>query len=211
MANPRRIPRAEDFNLEVEVEAASSQLTELVWQAMDEDGVSRAELARRLGVAPPQVTQLLRGQRNWTLRTIVEALYVLDRRLDIAAKRRSDMGDQDAGSALVFEAKTTESPSTPDQVLQYLANVRAQTQRAGAPASSLRWISSSGASDQPQFRDIELWLHDRNSERIGRYQHPTAPWRRQADDELERAAEDTDSDWREPAVATGERERMLVA
>jgi len=41
--------------------------------AMDEAGVTRAELARRLGITPGAVTQILSG-RNLTILTFVKVL-----------------------------------------------------------------------------------------------------------------------------------------
>lgn len=43
---------------------------------MEQQGVTRAELARRLGTSRANVTQLLRG-RNVTLRTLAAAVHVL--------------------------------------------------------------------------------------------------------------------------------------
>jgi|GEM_PF-1552517 len=44
---------------------------------MDEQDVSRSELARRIGVKPPHVTRLLQGQDNFTLRTLTRIAYAL--------------------------------------------------------------------------------------------------------------------------------------
>lgn len=42
----------------------------LAWR-MDEQGISRAELARRLGTSPAYITKILRGNINFTLETLV--------------------------------------------------------------------------------------------------------------------------------------------
>jgi transcriptional regulator with XRE-family HTH domain len=44
---------------------------------MDEQKVSRSELARRIGVKPPHVTRLLQGQDNFTLRTLTRIARAL--------------------------------------------------------------------------------------------------------------------------------------
>lgn len=44
---------------------------------MDDQDVSRSELARRIGVKPPHVTRLLQGQDNFTLRTLTRIAYAL--------------------------------------------------------------------------------------------------------------------------------------
>lgn len=81
----RRAERPEDFDRDVEVETLSLSLTDLISDAMQTAGISRAELARRIGVSPAHVTQTLSGQRNMTLKTVAEALYALGLRLDARA------------------------------------------------------------------------------------------------------------------------------
>ena len=44
--------------------------TEAIWKAMDDGGLTRAELAERLGTSRANVTQLLSGTRNMTLRSL---------------------------------------------------------------------------------------------------------------------------------------------
>lgn len=46
--------------------------------AMDNKGVSRAELARRLKVSPAYVTKLLRGHANLSLESLAKVAFVLD-------------------------------------------------------------------------------------------------------------------------------------
>ena len=45
--------------------------TEGLHKIMDENGVSRSELARRLGVSPAYITKVLRGNVNFTLDSMV--------------------------------------------------------------------------------------------------------------------------------------------
>lgn len=47
---------------------------------MDDHRVNKAELARRLGTSPAYVTKVLRGDVNFTLRTIAKLGRVFDRR-----------------------------------------------------------------------------------------------------------------------------------
>jgi transcriptional regulator with XRE-family HTH domain len=51
--------------------------TERVHEAMNAQGVSRVELARRLGTSKGHVTQLLDGSRNMTLRTLSDMFFAL--------------------------------------------------------------------------------------------------------------------------------------
>lgn len=48
---------------------------------MDTLGISRAELAGRLGVQPPRVTRILQGNDNFTLRTLAGMANALDCKL----------------------------------------------------------------------------------------------------------------------------------
>ncbi len=60
-------------------ERAIQELTDLLCEVMDEEDVSRAELARRLGKTPSYITQLLDGRANMTIRTISDVLHALNR------------------------------------------------------------------------------------------------------------------------------------
>jgi len=60
-------------------ECAILELTELICRVMQETGVGRAELARRLGKTKGYVTQLLDGRANMTLRTIADVFTALGR------------------------------------------------------------------------------------------------------------------------------------
>lgn len=60
--------------------AASEQIGSL----MDAVGVSRAELARRLGKSRGFVTQVLGGERNMTLRTLADLAFALDHRMSLS-------------------------------------------------------------------------------------------------------------------------------
>lgn len=71
----RRLLREEELILEV---------TEALARTLESAGVSRAELARRLGRSRGFVTQLFSGGRNLTLRTIADVLDVLDKRMSVS-------------------------------------------------------------------------------------------------------------------------------
>lgn len=59
------------------VAGAILEFTESLTSAMEAQGVSRAELARRLGVSAAYVTKMLRGNANFTLRSMVRAARAL--------------------------------------------------------------------------------------------------------------------------------------
>lgn len=59
---------------------------------MDEHGVSRAQLARRMGVTPGRVSQLLSGDENLTLKTLSSIASCLGARCEITLTPRDDAG-----------------------------------------------------------------------------------------------------------------------
>ena len=52
--------------------------TEAICEALEENGISRANLADRLGTSNAYVTQLLNGSRNMTLRTFAGIAFALE-------------------------------------------------------------------------------------------------------------------------------------
>jgi transcriptional regulator with XRE-family HTH domain len=68
----------EDGRRLLEQERLILEVTESIANVMDEHGVSRAELAKRLGKSPAFVTKLLRGNNNFTLRTLSDVFFSLD-------------------------------------------------------------------------------------------------------------------------------------
>lgn len=64
------------------VETAIVEFTEEIVRIMDERGVTRADLARRLQVSPAYVTKVLRGDANFTLETMVRISKVLGAKLE---------------------------------------------------------------------------------------------------------------------------------
>ena len=65
------------------VEHAMLDFTFSIEQRMDDRGVSRAELARRLGTSQAYVTKILAGNANFTMKSMVAMCQVLDARLRI--------------------------------------------------------------------------------------------------------------------------------
>ena len=52
--------------------------TKMVCQALNERGVTRQQLADRLGISASEITQRLRGGRNLTLRSLAAMMDALD-------------------------------------------------------------------------------------------------------------------------------------
>ena len=70
------LSRDDEFRREFAEESFVLDCLEKVCAWMEREGVSRAELAKRLGTSRANVTQMLRG-RNVSLRTIAGVAYVL--------------------------------------------------------------------------------------------------------------------------------------
>ena len=75
-----RTRQDEEFDRLVRQEELILQVTETLTQALDEAGVTKAELARRLGKSPGFVSQVLGGGRNLTLRTLSDIAAALAQR-----------------------------------------------------------------------------------------------------------------------------------
>ena len=60
-------------------------VTELVLEKMEQKSVSKSQLAHMLDTNKSHITQLLRGSRNMTLRTVSDIFFELDCKLKIEA------------------------------------------------------------------------------------------------------------------------------
>ena len=65
-----------------EMHGLVTQLTNEITFHMRECGLSRAELAARMGVSPGRISQILGGGENLTLRTLAALATALDARFD---------------------------------------------------------------------------------------------------------------------------------
>jgi antitoxin component HigA of HigAB toxin-antitoxin module len=78
-----RDQRAADAQIDEEMLALVTQLTNAVTWYMRERGLTRADLAARMGVSPGRVSQILGGGENLTLRTLAALSTALDAHFDI--------------------------------------------------------------------------------------------------------------------------------
>ena len=80
-----------------------TQLTNEITWYMRERGLTRADLAARMGVSPGRVSQILGGGENLTLRTLAALATALDARFDfeLSSLKTGDAytGRSGAGSA----------------------------------------------------------------------------------------------------------------
>lgn len=76
------------FLLGFEQEWLSDQFCDLLQSALENERLSRADVARRLGRSRASITKSLQRGRNLTIRTMVELLDACGYRLRISARRR---------------------------------------------------------------------------------------------------------------------------
>lgn len=76
----------EDF--EFRFEALVLDLTENICKRMAHENISRTEFAKRLSVSPPAVTKILRGNSNFTLKTLLSIADALGQELSIDFKEK---------------------------------------------------------------------------------------------------------------------------
>ena len=76
---------------EYQFESTIVNLTEQICEIMETEGISRADLARRLGKSRAWVTKVLHGDRNLTLKTITEVLWELGYKSSIQTEPRLDI------------------------------------------------------------------------------------------------------------------------
>lgn len=69
-----------------ELARLSQQVVSAVGWRMDQLGVTRQQLAQRLGVSPGRVSQILSEDENVTLRTLAAIVAALDGHLDVALR-----------------------------------------------------------------------------------------------------------------------------
>ena len=106
-------------------ERAIFETTELICRMMEESGVNKAELARRLGKSPAYVTQLLDGRTNMTLRTISDVLWTLDSSLHISCGALSTSATSPTDVQFgATEATLTSSPRPGEELTSWLSSFR---------------------------------------------------------------------------------------
>lgn len=87
----REMFREAEKTLEYNLEVSIIDFTEDLCRWMEEKGVSRAELARRIGTSPAYVTKILRGNSNFTLSSMVRIAMALESEVRIHLAPRGAM------------------------------------------------------------------------------------------------------------------------
>ncbi len=81
------LTRTDEDRRLLEQEKAILEVTELICKLMEEERVSKADLAARMGTSKANMTQMLDGRRNMTIRTISDLLFHLDRTFKVIARK----------------------------------------------------------------------------------------------------------------------------
>jgi transcriptional regulator with XRE-family HTH domain len=82
------------------------EVTETICELLENEKVSRKELADRLGKSKGFVSQLLNGGRNLTLRTVADILHVLGYRASLTPFKEGEQRQE----SNVIELRTTYTP-----------------------------------------------------------------------------------------------------
>lgn len=78
------------FDPDVVLSGYLLDLCEAVHCALERSGMTQSDLACKLGKKPSQVSRILSGEANVTLRTIAELDSVLELKLEIRPRRKSN-------------------------------------------------------------------------------------------------------------------------
>ena len=84
--------------------------TDAICEAMEEKGISRADLARLLGVSKPVVSRFLNGS-NMTLKTFAHISYVLGMEATVGLARKREASISHNEKAFQFETIAANRPA----------------------------------------------------------------------------------------------------
>jgi transcriptional regulator with XRE-family HTH domain len=93
------------------IEAAKVELSEQIYVAMEDNGVSEAELARRIGASRAYVNKVLQGSTNFTIESLVKIGRALSREFTF------EFAVPDPNEAEEQVTYIVEEPTTPPIVL----------------------------------------------------------------------------------------------
>ena len=78
-----RITSSPDRMKNFQRERLEMEITELICQLMEQQGITRADLAKRLGKSRPYITKMLGSGTNLTVKTISDIFFALGRSLRV--------------------------------------------------------------------------------------------------------------------------------
>lgn len=70
------------------------EATEELWAAMERTATNKADLAKLLSTSKANITQLLNGNRNLTLRTLADIAFVLGQTVSIEITSAEEQADE---------------------------------------------------------------------------------------------------------------------
>jgi antitoxin component HigA of HigAB toxin-antitoxin module len=86
-----------EAQVDEELSRLITQLTNEITVHLREQGLTRAELASRMGVSPGRISQVLSGGENLTLRTLAALSTALDAQFDVQLSSRKPATDAGSG------------------------------------------------------------------------------------------------------------------
>jgi len=89
-----------EAQVDEELSRLITQLTNEITVHLREQGLTRAELASRMGVSPGRISQVLSGGENLTLRTLAALATALDAQFDLQLSSRKPVSDAGYGPIL---------------------------------------------------------------------------------------------------------------
>ena len=114
--------RAIEAKVDEEMHGLVTQLTNEITFHMRERGITRADLAARMGVSPGRVSQILGGGENLTLRTLAALACALVARFDFELR-----------SLMVDDTFTSRGKADTEAVQNQHSYPRSQHQQNGSP------------------------------------------------------------------------------
>jgi transcriptional regulator with XRE-family HTH domain len=87
-----------------QIDYAKVEISEQIYQAMEAQGISKAELARRLGKSRAYLTKMLQGNVNFTIATLVKVAMALNCKFELAISLNCDTGIIEANWADMWKA-----------------------------------------------------------------------------------------------------------
>lgn len=67
-----------------------TEVAEAIWAALEDAGVTKTELATRMGATKSYVSQVLSGSRNMTLRTLSDICFALGKKPTVTVQAATD-------------------------------------------------------------------------------------------------------------------------
>jgi transcriptional regulator with XRE-family HTH domain len=89
-----------EAQVDEELSRLVTQLTNEITVYLREHGLTRAELASRMGVSPGRISQVLSGGENLTLRTLAALSTALDAQFDVQLISGKPVSDAGSGPVL---------------------------------------------------------------------------------------------------------------